>query len=271
MEVPYTRNIKTLRRHLREALRELRDLVREESLVSVSFSEISQRIRRVILRETERVLKCRLTRAIGDLQLSARFFRRRILIGVNIGTVQPLYRRWYTRFKSRASLNPVIAAAMCLVAGRHDFVMDPFAGSLTIPLEYYRMWKPRTIICADHSCQTLSKAMLNVLSIGYSAYSKIEVLCGDYLKLSLRRSVSCIVTDPPRGLRLRVPKTFYKKIATKFAYDLDEHGVLVLPVFRSSRKMIEHALTSSGFKVSFPVVTVQGGEKVFIVRAVRQH
>ncbi len=268
LEVDYTRDIKKLRRELRLKLRDIQELISSNMLVSVKFTEISQRVRKIILREIERVFKCKLTRAIGDVQLSIRFLSKKILIGLNIGTAQPLYRRWYTRFKSRASLNPVIAAALCLAAGRHDVIMDPFAGSLTIPIEYYRMWKPRNIICIDIDYSVLAKSKINLDQIE-SLHTKLELLCGDYFNVNLRLDVPCIVTDPPRGLRLAVSEVFYRKMVDKFAKDLNKNGVVVLPVFRSAKKVIERIFSEKGFSVEYSASTVQGGLRTYIMKAVK--
>ena len=267
LEVPYTRDIKQLRRELRQSLRDLRDII-GGLLVSVKFTEISQRVRRVILREIERVLKCKLTRAIGDVQLSVRFFEKKIIIGLNIGTTQPLYRRWYTRYKSPASLNPVIAAALCLIAGKHDIVLDPFAGSLTIPIEYYRMWRPHKILCIDINREVLTRAKSNIAQIE-GVEPRVDIICGDYFKINIKLNVPCIVTDPPRGLRLSASRKFYEKMADKFKVDLQDEGVAVFPVFKHAKKFIDNLFRGRGFDIQYPACTIQGGLKVFIAKAIK--
>ena len=265
-EVDYTRDVKTLRQELRKKFREIRDFIREGSLVTFRFYEISRRLQRVILREAERVLKCKLVKARGDYVLSARFLFRRIRIFLDIGTFQPLYRRWYTRYKSRASLHPVLAAALCLLAGPGDFVIDPFAGSYTIPIEYCRMWNPRKFTCIDISYEFLSKGKANLGAAGEHIQERVDVLCGDFFRISVRDRYDRIVTDPPRGLRLELTEDFYSRMFSKFREICTDDVVIAMPVFKRTYNAFLRTCEKHGFKLVDSIETVQGGYRTLLVK-----
>ncbi len=268
-DVDYVRDTKTLRKLLREKFREVKELIKENSLVTFRFYEVSKRIQKIILREAERVFKCRLVKARGDYVLSARFLFRKIRIFLDIGTFQPLYRRWYTRYKSRASLNPILAASLCVLAGSHKIVIDPFAGSYTIPIEYCRMWRPEKFTCLDISFQYLSKGLHNLQSVNSGVYSRIEILCCDFFLFTPREKYECIVTDPPRGIRLEVSREFYNRMFRKFAEICTDECIIVMPMFGRYIKFIEECARDNGFDVVDKVCTVQGGYRTFLVKFVR--
>ncbi len=266
LEVEYTRNIKTLRHELRRRFREVRDLIKEGSLVTFRFYEISRRLQRIVMREAERVLKCKLVKARGDYTLSVRFLFRKIRVFLDIGTFQPLYRRWYTRYKSRASIHPVIAAALCLLAGPGDEVIDPFAGSFTIPIEYCRMWSPRKFTCIDISYEFLNKGRANLAAAGRHIQERIEIMCGDFFRISIRDRYERVVTDPPRGLRLELTEDFYDRMFSRFREIGTDDVVIAMPVFKRTYGALLKTCERHGFKLVHSVETVQGGYRTLLVK-----
>lgn len=262
--VEYVSNLKELRKRVRNSLKEFKDLVIESSLVNVKFFDIRKKLQKLIIREIERVFKTKMCRCRGDIEFSIRFCSSEIIFSINISTFQPLYRRWYTKFKSKASINPIIAAAMSLIAGKYDKILDPFVGSYTIPIEYYYMWKPEKITCIDINSKLLYAGLSNLYTSGVEHV--INIICSDFFKIELRDKYPCIVTDPPRGLRLKTTLKFYDKMFSKFKNILDSNSVVVLPVFQKHFTKINQLIKTHGFEIERSVNTIQGGLKTIILK-----
>ncbi len=265
--IPYVNDIKEFRKVVRKTLREYSDYFEHGSIVNVVSRDVRDKILKILIREIERVFKCRLTRSRGDYEIYVRFFNRGFLICINIGSIQPLYRRWYTVYKSRASLNPILAATMSIIAGRYDVVLDPFAGSLTIPIEYVRFWKNTHVKCVDIEYEVLKKSILNLKVL--DILDKVDILCGDYFKIRFR-DIECIITDPPRGLRLRSSIELYLKFLQKASWEIVDYGCIVFITFSKIFKNIGRELQKLNLEVVDRVDTVQGGYKVSIVKLVRK-
>ncbi len=266
--IPYDKDIKIFRRNVREYLKDIEDVIPKYcATVNIVSREVRERIFKIMCREVERVFKCRLTRSKADYEFCIRFYNRGILFCLNISSFQPLYRRWYTKCKSRASLNPIIAAAMCIIAGKWQQIVDPFSGSYTIPIEYIRMWGRSHVLCVDIAFNVLEKSISNIVTA--DVYQYVDVICSDYFKVKLE-NVECIITDPPRGIRLRSSITLYRRFLEKARHEIYEDGCIVFITFSKVFKKIKNMVESLGLRVENKIETVQGGYRVNIVKLVKQ-
>jgi len=262
IEIPYSRSMKEFRINCRKALIELDGIVTKESIVSARGQGVKRKRLLVILREIQRLFKCKLSRSLGDVDLSIRFLSNRYIVSLNVGTFQPLYRRWYTYYKSRASIHPIIAAAMSIIAGRSREMLDPFCGSLTIPIEYLRMWPCTYATCIDIDRVTVLNSIRNALLS--EIYDRMLIILSDFFNIKLRKNYDLIVTDPPRGLRLRSSIAFYEKFFRRSIEFLSSNGKIVTIVFEKDLRRILRGLPQN-FQVEMPLRTVQGGYRVCIL------
>ncbi len=262
IEIPYERSIKEFRKECRKYLRDLKDYITERTVISARVRGVKKKRLLIILREIQRIFKCSLSRSIGDLDLVVRFINDKYVISLNIGTFQPLYRRWYTYYKSRASLHPAIAAAMSIIAGESYKILDPFCGSLTIPIEYLRMWKKSYATCIDIDKITITNSIRNaVLS---RTYDRMFIIIGDFFKINIREQYDRVITDPPRGLRLESSMKLYEKFIKKSLDIISSNGKIVTIIFRTHLKKLTDIIPKN-LNVTIPLETVQGGYKVCIL------
>ncbi|NPB00874.1 MAG: methyltransferase [Crenarchaeota archaeon] len=262
VEIPYVKSIKEFRRECRRSLIELRDYITKSTVVSARVKDVKRRRLLVILREIQRIFKCSLSRSVGDLDLVIRFLDDKYVVSLNIGTFQPLYRRWYTYHKSRASLHPSIAAAMSIIAGEQSRILDPFCGSLTIPIEYLRMWRRSYATCIDIDKKTIINSIKNAILSG--TYDRMFIIVEDFFSAHLREQYDTVITDPPRGLRLESSIKLYKKFIEKSINILSENGKIVTIVFKRDLKTILKEIPKY-LSTNIPLETVQGGYKVCIL------
>ncbi len=261
-EIPYEKSIKEFRKTCRERLKDLEGIVNDKCIVSAIARDVKRKRLLIILRELQRLFKCRTTRSKADVELVVRFLRDRYVITLNVGTFQPLYRRWYTCYKSRASLHPLIAAAMSIIAGRGSKVLDPFCGSLTIPIEYLRMWNRSYVTCIDINKNTVLNSIRNAILSG--TYDRMSIIVGDFFRTNLREIYDIIITDPPRGLRLSSGMEIYEKLVEKSINLLSNNGRIILVVFEKQLKSILRRIPSN-LSINIPLKTIQGGYRVCIL------
>ena len=124
-----------------------------------------------------------------------------LILGIDL--LKHLYQRDYTTFKHPAMLNPLIASALAIILNikREDIVVDPFVGSGTILIE-------ATLL---HNCEGfgfdinydyVKGAYTN--SIRANVDSKVSFFTGDISRIRYSRDYEVIITDPPRGIRIKV-------------------------------------------------------------------
>lgn len=262
IEIPYVKSIKEFRKECRRCLKDLKDYITESTVISARVRQVKKKRLLIILREIQRIFKCRLSRSIGDLELVVRFLNDKYVISLNIGTFQPLYRRWYTYHKSRASLHPAIAAAMSIIAGESYRILDPFCGSLTIPIEYLRMWRRSYATCIDIDGKTIINSIRNAILSG--TYDRMLILVGDFFKINIRETYDLVITDPPRGLRLESSLRLYEKFIQKSLDTVSDNGKIVMVIFRKHLKNILE-IVPKNLNTNIAIETVQGGYKVSIL------
>ncbi len=136
-----------------------------------------------------------------DVVVRAELIRGTFRLGVQVTGFCPLHRRRYRVYVHPSMLNPIVAAAMCLLAGVRDAdaLLDPMCGSGTIPIEA-KLINPDLEACgADVSRRHVLGAAANARAAGV----EVHLAVGDVRRLGMRGPFDAIVCNPPYGIRER--------------------------------------------------------------------
>jgi len=136
-----------------------------------------------------------------DIVFYTEYERGTYRVGVDLTPFSSLRDRPYRRWIHRSALNPIIAYAMCRLAGSTGILVDPFCGSGTIVLECLSLNTHREAICADISVASLLGARENALAVGLTPHLYAQDVANPALRENV--AVDAIVTNPPFGLRER--------------------------------------------------------------------
>jgi len=149
----------------------------------------------VAARELSRVLRVGTSPEAGPTVRIYLCSGGRILVAKQLND-EPLHLRQYYVFKHPHTLNPLIAAALPLLAPAGS-LHDPCCGSGTIPIEYL-LARPETLaVCSDVNSEYARRALENSRRAG----TDVEVLVADLFHSPLAREVELVAANPPRRQR----------------------------------------------------------------------
>jgi len=188
-----------------------------------------------------------------DLKVYAELNRKRLFIGIDTSG-ESLHMRRYRVYQHPAPIQPTLASALLLLAGKPEKLLDPFCGSGTIVIEAARMlrnipqsrsfafqriplfsgileemkrrWKTSGEryelrgfdLCEKH----VRGAVKNAKNAGVG--DTVSFWVGDACKKeSYPEEIGTVVTNPPYGLRI-ASKKFIEKIYEKFTRTLADLG-----------------------------------------------
>jgi len=164
--------------------------------IDATSVDIARTVGKVIEEETG----MRVSLDAPDIVFYVEYEGGRYRAGVDITPYRGLRDRPYRVFVHRTALNPVIAAAMCMLAGDAETIYDPFCGSGTIPLECASQGR-RLALGSDVTARFVRGAVLNArLS---RMYGQTHFFSADALLTPLAGDIDAIVSNPPFGLRER--------------------------------------------------------------------
>jgi len=214
-------------------------------------------------REFKRILKAVPSKS-GVLIRCELFCEERVLLlGIQVNRI-PLHIRSYYMFKHPSPLNPILAASVAyLLDIRRDMcILDPFLGAGTIPIELVSISQVYAI-GMDIVDKYVNHALKNAVVAGVD--DKCLFLVGNALTPPLKKeSIDLIVTDPPRGLRLRTEniKRLYREFINSASKVLNSGGLLC--VFTPYRSMLlECSRNTFSEKVFYEFV--RGRSRVYLV------
>ncbi|HDI75228.1 MAG TPA: hypothetical protein ENF55_04650 [Thermoprotei archaeon] len=169
-----------------------------------------------------------------------------------------IFRRSYYVWKHLASLNPALASSAVLLAGveANSNIYDPFSGSGTIPIEAHFLTKGVECIGSDINVECVRGALVNAAEAGV----KVVFFTADFRKTPIR-SCDYLITDPPRGKRLRVSnlRKLFEDIFRISEQIVRRRLVLITPYVR-----LATGVTSS-FKLTKMWSTRVSGSKIRIL------
>ncbi len=196
---------KILEKAIESSLNEARDLSEGLRTFAVHAERVTKEADFTSLelaREAGRILSEKLGLRVQldapDIVFYVEYDRGVYRFGVDITPFSGLRDRPYRKALHRSALNPIIAYAMCRLAGPARRVLDPFCGSGTIVLEYLSLHPEAEGLCGDIETDAALKASENARAEGLA-----HVYVQDILKPALRKGlgVDAIITNPPFGIR----------------------------------------------------------------------
>ncbi len=189
-----------------------------------------------------------------DIVFYVEYERGRYRGGLDLTSYRGLRDRPYRVFVHRSALNPVIAAAMCMLAEDAETIYDPFSGSGTIPLECAACGKEA--VGSDISVSFVRGAVLN--SRLARLHGETCFLVADVLSSPVAGRVDAIVTNPPFGIRERAIgglERVYEGLFQLAARVSAERIVVLTPRSKVVRKVSE----KTSYRVSREIPIIEGG------------
>lgn len=249
---------KSLRSVLRECFRE----AREKGLTSelrmkawVRVRGVSRRMLELIAaREAERVLKV-------EASPRARFIVRIYLCAEGVLLVarqinaEPLHLRHYYIFKHPHALNPLLAAAIPILAPAES-MYDPCCGSGTIPIEYSLAIRDAEVLCSDVSTEYIRGVRVNASKAGVC----VDAFTADLFRCPLRGNIELLAADPPRGGGIANAYRYLRAVL-RLAAARASKAVIVTPYKQAALLAAERAK----LKLVRDVATFQGGRRVHLL------
>ncbi|QOJ78195.1 methyltransferase [Infirmifilum lucidum] len=196
---------RTLEGAIERSLDEVRDLSKGLRTFAVHAERVTKEVGFTSLdlaREAGRILLEKLGLRVQldapDIVFYVEYDRGVYRFGVDITPFSTLRDRPYRKALHKSALNPIIAYAMCRLAGPARRILDPFCGSGTIVLEYLSLYPEAEGLCGDVETETALKASENAKTEGLA-----HIYVQDVLKPALRKGleVDAIITNPPFGIR----------------------------------------------------------------------
>ncbi len=196
---------------------------------------------------------------MGDLVLRVEILNNKLIIAKELKS--RLHERGYTRFKHPAMINPLAASSMSLLANisSRDVILDPFCGAGTIPIE-----ANLTCGCEAHGSdlnrEYIKGAVIN--SKEANVRSGTCFFISSIKDLSVRNAYNALITDPPRGIRLKVDslKAIYRYLIEAAGKALLDKGKLIVSTLnRNAKLLIRIAEMTGKFNLTSKVDYVQGG------------
>lgn len=132
----------------------------------------------------------------------------------------------YRRGDVPAASHPTIAAALARLAGvrADDVIWDPFVGSGLELCERGLLGPYRRLWGSDLDARALAVARENLAAAGLDRW---ELLEGDARALEIPGGVTCVITNPPLGRRVRGPEGLLCEALGPLAANLRPGGRLV--------------------------------------------
>ena len=171
---------------------------------------------------------------------------------------EPLHIRKYYTAKHPSPLNPIIAASISFITGeKYEMVYDPFCGSGTIPIEFKYVRKIEAM-GSDINYHFIKSATTNALNASIS----VDFFVADIRKTPVVGSIDFIVTDPPRGEKLKASSIWkYLKPVFELGSRVDADVCLITPYSGIANLIAE----KRGYELFRKIQTFQGGNKVYIL------
>ncbi len=168
-----------------------------------------------------------------DVVIGVHVIGDQLLLGVKL-TRSTMRDRDYRVGSHPASLNPVIAFAMIMMADPEDgeTICDLTCGGGTIPAEAMHYWARVRAVCIDINLDYCLMARDNLNSVN----GDFDVVSGDST-MGFLRSLSCdhVIFNPPYGIRMRTMtpiRTFYNELIAA-AIDSAKKSVVMITARRS--------------------------------------
>jgi len=198
---------------------------------------------------------------VGDLIFRVEILNNKLIIAREIKS--GLHKRNYTKIRHPAMINPLVAAAMGLLSNinRKDLIIDPYCGVGTIPIEICLTCK-----CEAHGSdinkEYVRGALINAKEANVE--NKTNFFISSIINLSARNSsYSAVITDPPRGIRLKINslKAIYKQLINTAEKILKGNGKLIISALNKDLNLIiKIAKESKKFNIIKKVNYIQGGQ-----------
>jgi len=179
-----------------------------------------------------------------DITFYAELIHNRFRLGVDLTPFISLKDRGYRVYLHPSALNPIVARAMCRVAGIGEggVLIDPMCGSGTIVIECMLENPSATAVGCDVNPLHVRGARENAVKAGVNA----EFLVAEIGELEsiFRCCIEAIVTNPPYGVRERAVGGLYRVYRRLFegALRLLEQGgrlVILTPLKRIVRSVVK--------------------------------
>jgi len=204
-----------------------------------------------------------------DVLVYAELIHDTFRIGIDLTPFKTLRERGYREFIHPSMLNPIVARAMCRLAGIKDeaSIIDPMCGSGTIVIEAMLEARNVNAVGMDVNKKYIRGARENAIKAGVSP----NLLVGDVRRLKyLFRpcSFDAIVTNPPYGIREKAVggmKRVYHSLLEGAANILIENGRLVI-LTPYKYKILESCEKTGVFKVENERRINLGGLMVWIIQ-----
>lgn len=146
-----------------------------------------------------------------DLSLRVHLTGEGTTVAVRLAA-SPLHRRSYRLVSRPGALHPPLARALVLLCEPQPdaSVLDPFCGTGTIAIEA-KLWSPSlTVTGSDFDASAVDAARRNAAAA--AVFAEFEV--ADAASLAApRRSLDCIVTNPPWGVRVQARGELARRLA----------------------------------------------------------
>jgi len=165
----------------------------------------------------------------------------------------PLHLRSYYVYRHPQALNPLIAAAIPLIAPASS-VYDPCCGSGTIPIEYALARPQAEVACSDVVREHVRGALTNAGRAGVT----LDAFVADLFHSPLAGWVELVAANPARGFGEAYA---HIRAVVRLAAERASRLCLVTPYKMVAQREAEEA----GFRLAKWVPTYQGGRRVSLL------
>jgi len=208
----------------------------------------------VAAREAERVMGVRPSPRGGVVLRVYLLGGGRLLVARQLSP-RPLHLRPYYARRHPQALNPLIAAAIPLLAPAGS-AYDPCCGSGTIPIEYALARPGAEVAGSDVDPGWVRGARENALRAG----AEVELFAADLFLSPAAGGFELVAADPPRELGERSAYRYLEGVAA-LAARLGARACLVTPYKWAAMRAAERA----GLALARDLATYQGGRRVSVL------
>jgi len=256
-EEELARELEILRAYLRPPMT---FMVRAQRIGEHEYSSLD--ISRLVGGAVQSITESEVSLSDPDLVVHAEVVYDTMRICIDLTGLHALHKRGYKVYVHPSSLNPIIAHAMCRLAGvsSGDRVLDPMCGSGTILIECKLYASGVEAYGVDIDPAHLEGAARNAARAGVG---RLHLRVGDVLELDSmfpEEFFDAVITNPPFGIRERSPygiAALYRALVEKSSVVLKEGGRMC--VLTPRRRTLCRLLEERGFELERVVKVRHGG------------